>query len=97
MVAAAPAIELAGLTRRYGERVALQDVSLTLAAGATLVVFGPNGHLYVSSPISDAVLEYNGTTGAFVKTFASCGWLAGPSSLGFGPSGTEPESAVLNG
>jgi heme exporter protein A len=43
MVAAAPAIELAGLTRRYGERVALQDVSLTLAAGATLVVFGPNG------------------------------------------------------
>jgi heme exporter protein A len=43
MVAAAPAIELAGLTRRYGERVALQDVTLTLPAGATLVVFGPNG------------------------------------------------------
>ena len=42
-VAAAPAIELAGLTRRYGERVALQDVTLTLPAGATLVVFGPNG------------------------------------------------------
>jgi heme exporter protein A len=42
-VAAAPAIELDGLTRRYGERVALQDVSLTLPAGATLVVFGPNG------------------------------------------------------
>jgi heme exporter protein A len=43
MVAAAPAIELAGLTRRYGERVALQDVTLTLPVGATLVVFGPNG------------------------------------------------------
>jgi len=42
-VAAAPAIELDGLTRRYGERVALQDVSLALPAGATLVVFGPNG------------------------------------------------------
>jgi ABC-type multidrug transport system ATPase subunit len=42
-VAAAPAIELAGLTRRYGERVALQDVTLTLPVGATLVVFGPNG------------------------------------------------------
>jgi heme exporter protein A len=42
-VAAAPAIELAGLTRRYGERVALQDVTLSLPAGATLVVFGPNG------------------------------------------------------
>jgi len=42
-VAAAPAIELAGLTRRYGERVALQDVTLTVPEGATLVVFGPNG------------------------------------------------------
>jgi heme exporter protein A len=42
-VAAAPAIELAGLTRRYGERVALRDVSLSLPEGATLVVFGPNG------------------------------------------------------
>jgi heme exporter protein A len=42
-VAAAPAIELEGLTRRYGERVALQDVTLALPAGRTLVVFGPNG------------------------------------------------------
>jgi heme exporter protein A len=42
-VAAAPAIELAGLTRRYGERVALRDVTLSLPAGATLVVFGHNG------------------------------------------------------
>jgi heme exporter protein A len=38
-----PAIELAGLTRRYGDREALAGVSLTLPAGATLVVFGPNG------------------------------------------------------
>jgi heme exporter protein A len=43
-VAAPPAaIELEGLTRRYGERVALEDVTLALAPGATLVVFGPNG------------------------------------------------------
>jgi ABC-type multidrug transport system ATPase subunit len=42
-VAAAPAIELEGLTRRYGERVALRDVTLSLPTGATLVVFGPNG------------------------------------------------------
>jgi heme exporter protein A len=39
----APAIELEGLTRRYGERVALEDVTLSVPAGATLVVFGPNG------------------------------------------------------
>ena len=42
-MAADPAIELSGLTRRYGLRAALEDVSLTLPAGATLVVFGPNG------------------------------------------------------
>ncbi len=40
---ASPAIELRGVTRRYGERLALDDVSLTVPAGATLVVFGPNG------------------------------------------------------
>lgn len=37
------AIELAGLGRAYGERAALDGVSLTLPAGRTLVVFGPNG------------------------------------------------------
>jgi heme exporter protein A len=36
-------IELEGVGRFYGEREALQDVSLSLADGQTLVVFGPNG------------------------------------------------------
>ncbi len=36
-------IELEGLVRRYGEREALSDLSLSLSAGQTLVVFGPNG------------------------------------------------------
>jgi heme exporter protein A len=38
-----PALELEGLTRHYGERTALGDVTLTLGAGQTLVVLGPNG------------------------------------------------------
>jgi heme exporter protein A len=38
-----PALELEGLTRRYGEREALGGVSLSLDAGQTLVVLGPNG------------------------------------------------------
>jgi heme exporter protein A len=42
-VDAAPAIELSGVARRYGERYALDDVSVTVPTGATLVVFGPNG------------------------------------------------------
>ncbi len=37
------ALELRGLTRRYGERLALADVTLTLEAGQTLAVLGPNG------------------------------------------------------
>ncbi len=40
---AAAALQLDGLTRRYGERDALAGVTLTLAAGQTLVVLGPNG------------------------------------------------------
>jgi heme exporter protein A len=36
-------VELDGLTRNYGERVALEDLTLSLSAGSTLVVFGPNG------------------------------------------------------
>jgi heme exporter protein A len=41
-VAEAPAVELDGLERRYGERVALKDVSITVGEGQTVVVFGPN-------------------------------------------------------
>jgi heme exporter protein A len=37
------ALEIEGLSRHYGERSALSDVSLELASGRTLVVFGPNG------------------------------------------------------
>ncbi|HTA15303.1 MAG TPA: heme ABC exporter ATP-binding protein CcmA [Solirubrobacteraceae bacterium] len=36
-------MELQELTRNYGERAALSEVSLTVPTGETLVVFGPNG------------------------------------------------------
>jgi heme exporter protein A len=38
-----PAVSAKGLTRRYGDRPALQDVSFELATGQTLTVFGANG------------------------------------------------------
>jgi heme ABC exporter ATP-binding subunit CcmA len=37
------AVEVDGLTRRYGDRVALHRVSFSVPAGSTLAVFGPNG------------------------------------------------------
>jgi heme exporter protein A len=37
------AIALRGLSRAYGDRLALRDVSVELATGETLVVLGPNG------------------------------------------------------
>ncbi len=40
---AEPAIALQGVERRYGERVALSGVEVTLAAGQTLAVLGANG------------------------------------------------------
>ena len=38
-----PAIELRGLSRWFGERTALHDVTLSLPAGQTLAVLGRNG------------------------------------------------------
>ncbi len=38
-----PAIELRGLTRHFGERTALRDVTVRVPAGATLAVLGRNG------------------------------------------------------
>src|SRR6476620_4321741 len=37
------AIELRGLCRHFGERTALRDISVSVAAGATLAVLGRNG------------------------------------------------------
>lgn len=38
-----PAVELASLGRRFGERTALEGVTLDVPAGATLAILGPNG------------------------------------------------------
>jgi heme exporter protein A len=37
------AVEAAGVTRRYGDRVALDRVSFSVPESSTLAVFGPNG------------------------------------------------------
>lgn len=39
----APAIELVGVTKRYGERAVLDDVTLAIPRGETTVLLGPSG------------------------------------------------------
>jgi hypothetical protein len=68
---------------------------LILLTGALFVclaspaVGGPSTpqDVFVSSANSNEVLEYNGTTGAFVRSFASGGGLQHPEGLEFGPNG----------
>jgi ABC-type multidrug transport system, ATPase component len=38
-----PALEVAHLTKRFGGRVAVEDVSFTVAAGEVFGFLGPNG------------------------------------------------------
>ena len=64
------------------------------------LVFGLNANLFVSSIGGNQVLEYDGTTGAFVTAFVGTGsgGLVSPSYLVFSPvSVPEPASGVLLG
>lgn len=55
---------------------------------ATGVAEGPDGELYVASPLDDAILVYDGRTGAFVGTFVDENdRLRGPAGITFGPNG----------
>src|SRR5437899_5123347 len=59
-------------------------VALTAQEGVADAV---SGDLFVSDGPSNAILEYNGTTGAFVKSFTGPIFPGPPSSLVFGPNG----------
>jgi len=59
------------------------------------LTFGADGNLYVADSAHNDVLEYNGTTGAFIKVFASGGGLSSPTGITFGPNGNLYVSSDL--
>ncbi len=52
----------------------------------TDMAYGPDGNLYVASAGSDAILRYDGVTGAFISV-ASGGGIEFPTGITFGPDG----------
>ncbi len=71
-----PALEVEGLTRRYGEREALGGVSLRLEEGATLVVFGPNGagKTTLLRVLASLLRPHAGTVRVFGKQLPEDSW-----------------------
>jgi len=57
--------------------------------GFITIQFGPNDNLFVANNETDTIEEYDGTTGAFVRTFvdAGAGGLDNPVGMRFGPDG----------
>jgi len=78
------AVELRGLGRAYGERVVLRDVSATVEAGRTLVVFGPNGagKSTLLRILATLLRPHAGTAGVFGHDVARDGWRVRP-EVGF--------------
>lgn len=79
------------VSRFVAEDPATRDVDETGGiSGPGAVLFGPDGALYVSSFDSDAILRYDGATGAFDDIFVEegAGGLDGPDAgTVFGPDG----------
>ena len=69
-------MELIGLGRRYGTRLALDDVSLTLATGQTIAIFGPNGagKSTLLRVLATLLRPHAGTARVLGRTLPDGGW-----------------------
>ena len=79
------------MLRFKGATGAFIDVFVPAESGSFYagIAFGPDGHLYVSSPFTHRILRFDGTTGALIDVFISNATspLADPRGLIFGANG----------
>jgi streptogramin lyase len=85
---------------RYGQTGAFLGAHVPPGSGglnvATGLAVGPDGHLYVGSRDTDAVLRFAGATGQFLGVFAGGDGLDNPTGLLFGPDGHLYVSGFLS-
>ena len=65
---AEPAVAIGGLTKRYGDRTVVDDVSLEVRPGEIVVLLGPNG---AGKTTTVEIVEGIGKTGAPSASSAS--------------------------
>lgn len=72
----APAVELVGLTRYFGERTVLRELTLSLGAGQTLVVLGRNGagKSTLLRILATLLRPHGGTAKVFGEALPRQGW-----------------------
>ncbi|MGN6445841.1 ABC transporter ATP-binding protein [Amnibacterium sp.] len=69
MTSQSPAVEVDGLLRRYGDRVAVDGVSFTIGRGETFALLGPNG---AGKSTTIEILEgYRSRSGGTVRVLGS--------------------------
>jgi ABC-2 type transport system ATP-binding protein len=70
----APALQVRGLTRRFGERLAVREASFELAPGERLAIIGPNGagKTTLLSMLASVIAPSSGEIGA---TAGRIGWV----------------------
>jgi heme exporter protein A len=73
---ALPVIELAGLSRRFGERTVLRDLSLQLGPGQTLAILGRNGagKSTLLRILATLLRPHSGTVKLFGEQLPRQGW-----------------------
>jgi heme exporter protein A len=84
-IPAPPAVETRGLSRRFGNRVALEGIDISVSAGECLAIFGPNGagKTTLLRVLAGLLHPTTGTVRIGGETLAGAGGVAARADIGF--------------